>query len=280
MMVKIQYRMKTGHKLDLKNPKRFTEKLQWYKLYYRNPLMPECVDKYDVRKYVKQCGFENILNDVYGVYNTPDEINFDNLPKSFVLKDTLGGGGNSVILVEDKEKIDEKLVCDQMWDWVNYPVNKKHPGREWVYDNKKHRIIAEKYIASNPEDGGLIDYKFFCFYGKAEFLYVIADRKVGKKAGFGIFDAGYQKQQVQRGDEMPLKRNIQKPDNYDELLKAAEQLAKPFPEARIDFYDVNGKIIFGEITFFDGSGYMTFEPDEFDYIIGEKFEVTYAEKNI
>lgn len=271
IMIKMQYRLKTGHKLDLKNPKRFTEKLQWYKLYYRDPLMVECVDKYDVRKYVKRCGCEAILNNFYGVYNTPDEINFDDLPKSFVLKDTLGSGGNSVILVQDKSKMDENLVRKQMWEWVNYPVNKKYPGREWVYDKRKHRIIAEKYIESNPKDGGLIDYKFFCFYGKAEYLYVLADRKVGQKARLGIYDAGYVKQQVRRGDEMFLKRDVKKPGNYDELLKTAERLAKPFPEARIDFYDVNGKIIFGEITFFDGSGYMKFEPDEFDFILGEKF---------
>lgn len=273
IMVKIQYRVKTGRKLNLRNPKRFTEKLQWYKLYYRDPLMARCVDKYEVRKYVEHCGLGNILNELYGVYDAPDEIDFERLPESFVLKDTLGGGGNAVIPVKDKDKMDGNAVRQQMLEWVNEPVNKKHPGREWVYDGRKHRIVAEKYIESDREDGGLIDYKFFCFNGKAEYLYVVADRRIGEKAGFGIFDADYKKLQVKRADEKPLERDVKKPGNFEELKNIAERLAEPFPEARIDFYDVNDKILFGEITFYDGSGYMTFEPDAFDYVMGEKFHI-------
>lgn len=273
IMVKTQYRLKTGHRLNLKNPKRYTEKLQWYKLYYRDPLMAQCADKCEARKYVEQCGLCDILNEVYGVYDTPGEIDFEKLPNSFVLKDTLGGGGNAVILVRDKFKMDEAAVRKQMTGWVNEPEHKKHPGREWVYDGRRHRIIAEKYIESSSEDGGLIDYKFFCFGGQAEFLYVVADREIGMQAGFGIFDADYQRLQVNRADEKPLTREVPKPENYEELKSMAERLAKPFPHARIDFYDVNGQIVFGEITFFDGSGYMMFEPDEFDFLLGEKFRL-------
>ena len=111
-MLKIQYRMKTGRKLNLKNPKRWTEKTQWYKLYYRNPLMIQCVDKYEVREYVKHCGLENILNSCYGVYDNVDDIDFTKLPSQFVIKDTLGGGSNSVVVVKDKSsiKIDELKV--------------------------------------------------------------------------------------------------------------------------------------------------------------------------
>lgn len=271
IMVKIQYRMKTGRKLNLKNPQRFTEKLQWYKLYYRNPLMAQCADKYEVRKYVEECSLGHILNEMYGIYNSPDEIDFGKLPDSFVVKDTLGGGGNSIILVKDKNELDIEKTCTQMWDWVDQPTNKKHPGREWVYDGRKHRIIIEKFIESDENQGGLIDYKFFCFDGKAEYLYVIADRKVGEKAGFGIYDAHYNRLNICRLDEQPLIRNIEKPENFRQLRKLAEMLSKPFPEARIDFYNLNGKVIFGEITFFDGSGYMMFEPDEFDYELGKKF---------
>ncbi len=271
IMVKIQYRMKTGRKLNLKNPQRFTEKLQWYKLYYRDPLMAQCADKYEVRKFVEECGLEHILNEMYGIYNNPEEIDFSKLPDSFVIKDTLGGGGNSIILVKDKNELDIEKTRAQMWEWVNQPANKKHPGREWVYDGRKHRIIIEKFIESDENQGGLIDYKFFCFNGKAEYLYVIADRKVGEKAGFGIYDANYNRLNVCRLDEQPLKRNIEKPENYEQLRKLAEMLSEPFPETRIDFYNLNGKVTFGEITFFDGSGYMMFEPDEFDYELGKKF---------
>lgn len=277
IMVKLQYKIKTGRKLNLKDPKRFTEKLQWYKLYYRDPLMAQCADKYEVRKYVEQCGLGSILNCLYGIYDSPDKINFEKLPDSFVLKDTLGGGGNAVILVRDKQVMDKKAVCRQMQEWINEPVNAKHPGREWIYDGRKHRIIVEEFISSNENSGGLIDYKFFCFNGKAEYLYVIADRKVGEKAGLGIFDADYRQLDVVRADERPLTRKINKPNNYDELKRTAELLAKPFPEARIDLYNEGDKIRFGEITFFDGSGYMTFEPDEFDFIMGEKFQIESVE---
>lgn len=274
-MVKIQYRIKTGHKLDLKNPKRFTEKLQWYKLNYRDPLMAQCSDKYEVRKYVEECGLGDILNELYGVYDSPDEIDFKKLPESFVLKDTLGAGGNAVILVQDKSQMDEDAVRKQMWDWVNEPVHSKHPGREWVYEGRKHRIVAEKFIASDENDGGLIDYKFFCFNGELEYIYVIADRKMGQNAGLGIYNAKtFEKIEALRVDERPLERMISKPLLYEEMLMVAEILSKPFPEARVDLYCVDNKIYFGEMTFFDGSGYMTFEPDEFDFILGEKFVLT------
>ena len=271
IMLKLQYRIKTGRKLNLKNPQRFTEKLQWYKLNYRNPLMVQCVDKYDVRKYIEDCGLGNILNEMYGVYDSPEEVDFTILPNEFVIKDTLGGGGNAVIIVSDKLKMNEDAVRQQMLQWVNEPTDKKSPGREWVYDGRKHRIFIEKYIESDFDEGGLIDYKFFCFNGRAEYLYVIADREVGKKAGLGVFDRNYKYLNVCRCDEAPLTRNIEKPNNFEELLYVAEKLAAPFPEARIDLYNQHNQIMFGEITFFDGSGYMTFEPDEFDYELGKSF---------
>lgn len=189
-MLSLQYKIKTGRKLNLKNPQRYTEKLQWYKIYYRDPVMKQCVDKYEVRKYVEECGLGSILNECYGVYNSPDEIDFLNLPDSFVLKDTLGGGGNSVILVPDKSKLNIEQVKQQMAQWVAESTSVKHPGREWVYDGMPHRIVAEKFISSNPETGGLIDYKFFCFGGRVACLYVMGNRENGLKVG--IYDWNFQ----------------------------------------------------------------------------------------
>ena len=272
-MVSLQYKIKTGRKLNLKNPQRFTEKLQWYKVYYRDPIMKQCVDKYEVRKYVEECGLGFILNECYGVYSSPDEIDFGKLPDSFVLKDTLGGGGNSVIIVPDKSKLIVEQAKQQMAQWVAESTSAKHPGREWVYDGMPHRIIAEKYISSNPETGGLIDYKFMCFNGKAAMLYVLADRTIGHGADCGFFDLEFNKLSVTESDEEPLRRSISKPDNYDEMVSIAEQLAQRFPCARIDLYNTNGKILFGEITFFDSSGYMCFDPDEFDFRLGSFFQI-------
>lgn len=271
LMVRLQYRMKTGNSLNLNKPTRFTEKLQFYKLYYRDPVMKQCVDKYNVREYIQRQGYGDTLNECLGIYNSPEEVDFDALPNKFVAKDTLGGGGNAVVLVKDKSKHDIAKLKKQMKSWVDEPANKKHPGREWVYDGRKHRIYIEKYIESNPEKGGLIDYKFFCNYGETKFLYVVADRVLGESAGFGIFSPDFKQMPVTRADEKPLMRDIPKPDNYEDMKAIAEALAKPFPEARIDLYDVDGKIFFGEITFFDGSGYMTFFPDEYDKILGDMF---------
>ncbi|WP_418667975.1 ATP-grasp fold amidoligase family protein [Allofournierella sp.] len=276
-MLKLQYRIKMGRKLNLDNPQRYTEKLQWYKLNYRDPLMAQCVDKYEVRKYVTEKGYASILNELYGVYDDPKEIDFDELPNQFVLKDTLGGGGNSVIICRDKSSLNILETVEKMAQWIKSTAG-KHPGREWVYDQGKNRIIVEKYIPSDPATGGLIDYKFFCFNGKAAYVYGIADRKMGQKAGFGIYTPEFELLPYTRLDEKPLERTIEKPANYAKLLTCAETLAAPFPHARIDLYDQDGQILFGEITFFDGSGYMKFGPDEFDFLMGKAFKLPKARK--
>lgn len=273
-MLKIQYRIKTGRKLNLNNPKRYTEKLQWYKVNYRNPLMVTCVDKFEVREYINSIGLSEILIKCFGVYESVEEINWNGLPNSFVLKDTLGGGGNSVIIVKDKSKEDFDKIKIQLQKWLREDYQHKTGGREWpYYSGKKHRIIIEEYIDSNKENGGLIDYKFLCFNGKAELIYVLADRVIGQEAGCGFYDIDFNRLPYTEDDEPPLKREIKKPNNFEELKKIAEKISKEFPCARIDLYDEEDKIIFGEITFFDGSGYMTFTPDQLDFELGEKFKV-------
>lgn len=272
-MLKIQYYIKMGQKLNLKNPQRFSEKLQCYKLYYREPLMKECVDKYDVRNYVSKCGYKDILIPLIGIYDSPDQIDFEKLPEQFVIKDTLGGGGIEVIICKDKAQLNVEETKNILWKWVKRPTTYKVDGREWPYGGKKHRIIIEKYIESNTDEGGLIDYKFFCFDGRFEYLYVIADRDFGNGAGLGVFDRNYNKLDVVRRDEKPLKRNIPKPDRYEEMITIAEKLAAPFPEVRVDLYSQEGTILFGELTFFDGSGYTVFLPDSFDFEMGRKFNI-------
>ncbi len=272
IMVKIQYRIKTGRKLNLKSPKRYTEKLQWYKLFYRNALMPRCVDKYDVRQYIKEKGLEDTLINCLGVFERVEDINWDSLPNSFVLKDTLGGGGSSVIIVKDKKLANRGEIIKTLSEWISSPSNVRNGGREWVYySGKKHRIIIEEYINADDSPGGLIDYKFFCYEGKPKWIYVIADRKMGISAGLAIYDSNFKRLKAQRNDEQPLKRKIDKPINFERMKEIASILSSDFPHARIDLYNHNGKILFGEITFFDGSGYMTFSPDSFDFEMGKEF---------
>ena len=272
-MVELQYFIKTGRKLNLRNPQRFTEKLQWYKLYYKNPTMVQCVDKYEVRGYVAEKGLEEILIPCYGVYERLEDIDWEKLPNQFVMKDTLGGGGASVIIVKNKEEADIAALQSAAAKWFALGRT-KDAGREWPYHSgKRHRVIFEKYIEADPAQGGLIDYKFFCFNGKPTWIYVIADRVLGGGGGLGIYDHDFIRQDVVRNDERTLERVIHKPENFEELNEIASKLSEGFPEARIDLYDNDGQVFFGEITFYDGSGYMTFTPDDFDIEFGKDFEL-------
>lgn len=269
-MIKLQYRIKTGRKLNLKNPQRYTEKLQWYKLYYRDPLMTKCADKYTVREYVENKGLDYILNELYGVYDSVEEIDFDKLPNKFVLKTTNDSHTN--IFCEDKSKADIDKIKETL-DGFMHLRNGKSPGREWAYDNSKRRIICEKYL-DKDKNGDIVDYKFFCFSGKAYYLYVITNRFLPGGAKLGIYDIQKNKKTSSyRSDIEPLYEEIELPNNFEQMKKIAEKLSEDFPHVRVDLYNIDGKIIFGELTFYDASGYNSFEPDEFDFILGEKFNI-------
>jgi hypothetical protein len=271
-MTSIQYRIKTGRPVDWQNPERYTEKVQVYKTYYRDPLMITCSDKADVRAYVAEQGLSTILNEVYGIYDSYDEINFDTLPEKFVAKDTLGDGGRSVILCHDKKELNRKTFERELRRWTSMAHRQPFGGREWpYYSGKKHRIMIERYIETAPGQGGLIDYKFFCFNGEPKCLYVVTDREGSDNAAIGIFDISFNKLPYSRRGKYPLTRRIDKPENFGEMLDVARCLSKPFPHVRVDLYNPNGKIIFGELTFFSGTGYFAFEPDEFDFILGKEF---------
>ena len=271
MMLKLQYRIKMGRKLNLKNPQRFTEKIQWYKLYYKNPKMIQCVDKYDVREYVKSKGLEDILIPCYGVYESVDQIDWESLPNQFVMKDTLGGGGNSVIIVKDKNNTDVEELKRCGAEWTSIRAHVRDAGREWPYYNgKNHRIIIEKYIESDANKRGLIDYKFFCFNGNPEFLYVMGERVVGKEVKVAILNSDYSETEVQRVGDTQYK-DYTKPYNYNEMKSIVEILSKEFPHVRVDMYNIEGRIYFGELTFSNASGYMKYNPDSADYVFGKKW---------
>lgn len=267
LMIKLQYRIKTGKKLNLTNPERYTEKLQWYKLNYHNKLMTKCVDKYEVREFVKEKGYENILNNIYGVWQRAEEIEFDKLPEKFVLKTTNGSHTN--IFCYDKNRINKKEIIKTFNNWLK-PYRRKI-GREWAYYNVSPRIICEELLPKD-KNNDLPDYKFFCFKGKIEYLYVIKNRK-NDSADLGIFDVNFNQLPFYRMDENKLLENVEKPTNFEKMIEIAKRLSEDFPHVRVDLYNIDGKIFFGELTFYDGSGYQTYNPDEFDYILGEKFDL-------
>lgn len=271
IMIRCQYWIKTGRKLDLKNPKRFTEKLQLYKLKYRNLEMLRCTDKYEVRNYIEEKGMSEYLIPLVGVYNSVNEIDFDLLPTQFVAKSTDGGGGNQVLVCKDKSSLTEDSFRERLNGWISARKVKKHVGREWAYENNyARRIIIEALIGEKEED--LKDYKFFCFNGRVSYIYGISDRRVGKSVQLGIYDSDFNKLDVSRNDERPQEVELPKPLNFEKMKTVAEELSKDFPHVRVDLYNVSGKIYFGELTFYDGSGYMTFNPDSFDEEMGRYFD--------
>jgi len=273
LMLKIQYRIKQGRKLNLKSPERFMEKMQWYKLYYRNPSMQQCADKYDVREYIKSKGLEHILNDLYKVFNSPDEITLDNLPDEFVLK--LSNGSSTNIIVENKSELNIDNIKQKFRDFA--AQSGTSAGREWVYQSDKPPVIvAEKLLKdSSNVNGSLRDYKIFCFNGKPTYI-ICVDGRYTPDYCHVVYDTNWNKQDVVIG-ESSAASNYPKPEKLDEMLKYAEILSADFPFARTDFYCIDEKIYFGEITFFPWSGYMSFSPDLFDYTLGECFVL--PEKN-
>lgn len=273
IMLRLQYWLQTGRKLNLKHPKRFTEKLQLYKMKYRNPDMLRCTDKYEVRKYIEEKGIGEYLIPLIGVYDKVEDIDFNVLPQQFVAKTTDGGGGNQVLICKDKEKLSEKDFRERLDGWMSMPQQKKPSGREWAYENNFPRRIMIEELLGNERMKNLPDYKFFCFNGKVHYVYGICDRKVGVSAQFGIYDREFNKLDVDRCDELHQEVALPKPTNYETMVELAERLSEGFPHVRVDLYNVMGKVYFGELTFYDGSGYMQFSPDSFDFEMGEKFDV-------
>ena len=187
LMLRLQYRVKMGFWPNFKHPTRFTEKLQLYKMKYRNSVMPQCVDKYEVRKYVEAKGLGHILNELLGVYDSPDEIEFDKLPDKFVVKSTTGGGGLNVIVVKDKSKCDFEEIKRTAASWGMHRQGAVSSGREWAYSGMgRTRIIIEQYLEDSTQIGGgdLSDYKMMFFNGRFKSLWVDKDRYTDHHRGF------------------------------------------------------------------------------------------------
>lgn len=265
VMVKFQYRFSTGRHLNLGKPKRYTEKLQWYKLFYRTPLMTQCADKYLVREYVKSKGFEGILNELYGVFEKPDDINFGTLPTKFVIKINNGSGTN--IFCKDKNKLNIKETKNTLDAWLSRSI--LSAGREWAYNNISPLIIVERYLEDKSNQfGGINDYKFLCMNGEVKYVVLDVGRYTDHRRNFydpewNFIDA--------YSDHPNWEDKVPRPEGLAEMLEIAKIFAKDFLHVRVDLYWINNKVVFGELTFYPWSGYVTFSPDKFDFDLGEKF---------
>lgn len=260
----IMYRANFGTKLNWKNPKTYNEKLQWLKLYDRNPVYSTMVDKYDAKQFVaERIGSQYVVPLLAGPWDSFDEIDFDALPDQFVLKTTHDCGG--VWICKDKQNLDKSKAKAFLNKHLNnnYYIN----GREWPYKNVKPRIFAEKYLAK-LEDDDLWDYKFFCFDGVPKLMFIASERQCQiRETKFDFFDMDYNHLPIINGhpnSQYP----IPKPENFELMKDLAASLSEGIPHLRVDFYECDNKLYLGELTFFHWGGFVPFEPQEWDEKIG------------
>lgn len=260
--VLLRYKAMMGRQLCLKSPQRFTEKLQWLKLYYRIPLLTKCVDKYDAKIYAASIIGDDHIIPTLGVWNSFDEINFDYLPDQFVLKTTNGGGGGGVVICKEKNSLDKDKAKTVLTKSLKSDIYKSL--REWPYKNVKRRIIAEEY--KEDRNGELRDYKFYCFNGIVRVMLVASNRFTTHN--FNFMDMDFNPLPIISKDGLPNETNIEKPENFDQMKEIVRKLCRPFPHVRVDLYSCNGNVYFGELTFFDSSGYDNMNSDYWDLQFG------------
>ena len=256
-----KFKKRHGYKLNLDNPKTFNEKIAWLKLNYRKPIMSSLADKYEVRSFVDRKIGKEYLIPLINVFHKMDEINFNKLPRSFVLKAAHGSSWN--IVSPNKQKLDIRLSKMKLNDWFN--TNYYALSREWVYKGIQPKFVCEEFI---KDKNGLSpkDYKIFCFDGKPKYIQIDLDRFSGHSRVF--YDLNWQK--LPFGLEYPTSEiGINKPDGFNEMIRIAKVLSQGFPFSRIDLFNLEGKIYFGEITFFPDDGSGVFEPAEWDLILGK-----------
>lgn len=263
--LKIMFYLKMDKKLNLKNPKTFNEKLQWLKLYNRQPEYTKMVDKFVVKGYVASIIGEEYVIPTLGVWNTFEEIDFSSLPEQFVLKTTNGGGSGGVVICKDKKTFDINQAKNKLNKSLKTNIYRNL--KEWPYKNVAPRIIAEKYMEDS--NGELVDYKFTCADGKAHNVMICLDRGTGDTK-FYFFDENWNLLRLnKRGMAAPADFTLPKPKSLELMFQIAAKLSVGLPFARIDLYNVDGKIYFGEITFFPQSGFDPNLLPETDLLFGE-----------
>lgn len=270
--IKNTYKKRFQKEINLVNPKTYTEKLQWLKLFYRDPNMPICTDKFEVRQYLSHLGYQDLLNDMIGVYNNAKEIDFDALPNQFVAKTTHGCSSN--LICKNKSELDWESWIKIINSWLK--LNLYAFGREWNYKDIKPRIIIEKLIIHEP----LIDYKFMCFNGEPKFLQINNDRDGVHYVDF--YDINWNRVDFTYKKFTKSNHILPKPPQFEQMKELAKKLSKPFPYVRVDFYNPTDKIIFGELTFFPGSGLLPLVPIEnsYDKVLGKELVLPKPNHNL
>lgn len=265
-MSKIYFKIMLKEKLNLQNPKTFNEKLQWLKLNYypNNDLVINCTDKYAVREYIKEKGYEDKLVPLLGVWNNAEKINWHDLPEKFILKCNHGCAYN--LICDNKEKFDKDKAVKKLNTWLKEDFGAFNI--ELHYSKiKEHKIICEEYLGEN-----LVDYKFFCFNGIPKYLYVSSDLMHDRQAKIGFFNLDGTKMNLERNDYAKIDK-IEFPEFYNEMLEMTKKLCKDFYFVRVDFFVTKDKYYFAELTFTPSACMMPFNPKEIDLEWGEMLNI-------
>lgn len=267
LFFKIRYNAYTGKRLNLKNPVEINEKKNWLKLYYHPPILTQLADKYASRTYVADKIGAEYLNELYGYYTKVEQINWNTLPESFILKATHASHRN--LIVTNKSQLDIKATEKTLRKWLKYNHYKK-VGYEWAYKNIPAGIVSEKLLEEKGKHF-LTDYKFVCMHGKVIYVQIVLDVE-GKEVQVNYNKAFEQEKFIAINREW-YQGAIEKPVLFDKMVALAEILADRLPYVRIDFYQIENKIIFGEVTFYPGDGKYEFFPDEYNKIIGDQLQL-------
>ena len=259
----ILYYAYMGKRLHLTNPVTYNEKLQWLKLYDRNPIYTKMVDKYEAKLIVAEKIGEEYIIPTLGVWNRPEEIDFDGLPDKFVLKTTHDSGG--IIIVDKRQGYDGKRINDFFNKRLSQSTYELQ--REWPYKNVPKRIIAEQFM-EDEKTHELRDYKFFCFDGEVKCMFIATDRQSEKPTAFDFFDPDFNWMDIRHGHPN-AEVKPEKPINFELMKQLAGKLSDGLPQVRVDLYEINGKVYFGELTFFHHGGIVPFDPENWDKVFGE-----------
>lgn len=274
LYLSLMYKFSLGKTINWDNPTTFNEKLNWLKLYDRKQEYVLMVDKIAVKDYVRQIIGEQYVIPLLYVWNNPNEINWEVLPNQFVIKTNHDGGGHGVCVVKDKKAVDKNAIMKELWD--SYKRNPYIIGREWPYKMVNHKILVEEFM-EDLSSGELPDYKFFCFNGQVKAVYIATERHTGD-VKFDYFDQDFNHLDVVQTHPMS-KYPIPKPASFELMKLLASKLSKGIPHVRVDFYEVNGKPYFGEMTFYNLGGFAPFHPDKWDKIFGDWIDLSLVNTN-
>ena len=256
--LELYYKYKFGYRPDLEHPQTLNEKINWMKLYYGKPELPILADKAEVKNIIAKIIGKQYIIPTIGVYDSFDEIDFNKLPNQFVIKCTHDCA--SVVICRNKKNFDIKKAKKK----INKALKVKYYGRiqrEWLYSQIKPRIIVEKFM-DNKGDKAITDYKFFCFNGEPTLMYIAMGAEDHATSSLSCIDMDYTLSEIQRGDYDLLEKLPPKPKSFEEMKKIARKLSKDFPQVRVDFYEINGKPYFGELTFYTCGGMIEWAKHE------------------